>query len=83
MISFDSLPGNTALKVSLQRALADRFPQTVLLSGDDTAGLHTLSTVLAAGILCEGAGARPCGTCLSCHKVEEGVHPDLSVIDEG
>ena len=83
MISFDSLPGNTALKVSLQRALAGRFPQTVLLSGDDTAGLHTLSTVLAAGILCEGAGARPCGTCLSCHKVEEGVHPDLSVIDEG
>ena len=56
MISFDNLPGNASLKASLQRALSGRFPQTVLLSGDDTPGLQTLSTVLAAGILCESAG---------------------------
>lgn len=83
MISFDALPGNAALKQSLQNALSGRFPQTVLLSGDDTGGLHTLAAVLAAGILCESAGKRPCGSCLSCRKAAQGVHPDLAVIDEG
>lgn len=83
MISFDALPGNAPLKNALQKALADRFPQAVLLSGDDSAALAAWSDVLAAGILCEGAGPRPCGTCLSCRKVEQGVHPDLTVIDEG
>ena len=83
MISFDALPGNDTLKRALQHALADRFPQAVLLSGDDSAALAAWSDVLAAGILCESAGPRPCGTCLSCRKVSEGVHPDLTVIDEG
>lgn len=83
MISFDALPGNAPLKNALQKALDDRFPQAVLLSGDDPAALEVWSNVLAAGILCESAGPRPCGTCLSCRKVEQGVHPDLTVIDEG
>ena len=83
MISFDALPGNAALKQSLQNALSGRFPQTVLLSGDDTGGLHTLAAVLEAGILCESAVKRPCGSCLSCRKAAQGVHPDLAVIDEG
>lgn len=83
MISFDALPGNAALKSALQKALADRFPQAVLLSGDDSAALAAWSDTLAAGILCESAGSRPCGTCLSCRKVSEGVHPDLTLIDEG
>ena len=69
MISFDALAGNNALKNSLKHALNERFPQTVLLSGDDPAALKTLATVLAAGILCEGAGSHPCGNCLPCRKV--------------
>ena len=72
MISFDALAGNNALKNSLKHALNERFPQTVLLSGDDPAALKTLATVLAAGILCEGKGSHPCGNCLPCRKVDEG-----------
>lgn len=83
MISFDTLAGNAPLKKALQGALGDRFPQAVLLSGDDAAALEQWSLTLAAGILCEGAGPRPCGACLSCRKAEQGVHPDLTVIDEG
>ena len=83
MISFDALAGNNALKNSLKHALNERFPQTVLLSGDDPAALKTLATVLAAGILCEGKGSHPCGDCLPCRKVEQGVHPDLMIVDEG
>ena len=65
MISFDALPGNRSLKASLRRALAGRVPQTILLSGDDSRSLETLSTALAAGILCEADGPRPCGACLA------------------
>ena len=83
MISFDALAGNNALKNSLKHALNERFPQTVLLSGDDPAALKALANVLAAGILCEGAGSHPCGNCLPCRKVEQGVHPDLMIVDEG
>ena len=83
MISFDALPGNRSLKASLRRALAGRVPQTILLSGDDSRSLETLSTALAAGILCEADGPRPCGACLSCRKVQDGVHPDFTLIDEG
>jgi len=83
VISFDALPGNRSLKASLRRALAGRVPQTILLSGDDSRSLETLSTALAAGILCEADGPRPCGACLSCRKVQDGVHPDLTLIDEG
>ncbi len=83
MSPFDALDGNTELKISLKNALDGRFPQTVLLSGDDTAGLETLSQVLSAGILCENQKTRPCGECISCRKVQQGVHPDLFVIDEG
>ena len=39
MISFDALAGNNALKNSLKHALNERFPQTVLLSGDDPAAV--------------------------------------------
>ena len=63
MISFDALAGNNALKNSLKHALNERFPQTVLLSGDDSAALKTLATVLAAGILCEGKGSHPETVC--------------------
>ena len=70
-------------KNSLKHALNERFPQTVLLSGDDPAALKALANVLAAGILCEGAGSHPCGSCLPCRKVEQGVHPDLMIVDEG
>ena len=83
MISFDGIAGGAALRRSLQNALAARFPQTVLFSGDEPQALAALAAVVAAGILCESAGARPCGTCLSCRKAEQGIHPDLTVIDEG
>ena len=32
---------------------------------------------LAAAMLCESAGARPCGQCRACRKVLRGVHPDV------
>ncbi len=77
------LKGNEGLKRSLKNALSGRLPQTVLVSGDDSEGLKTVSEWLASGILCESDTERPCGKCASCRKAKEGVHPDLTIIDEG
>ncbi len=70
------------LKKSLKSALSGRLPQTLLLSGDDSERLKEISDWLAAGILCENKTERPCGICASCKKAKNGVHPDLTVIDE-
>ena len=75
-------PGNRSLKASLRRASPPRAADHPAL-GDDSRSLETLSTALAAGILCEADGRVPCGACLSCRKVQDGVHPDLTLIDEG
>lgn len=36
---------------------------------------------LAAAMLCEGAGVRPCRRCRACAKAFRGVHPDLRVVE--
>lgn len=35
------------------------------------------SVQLAAAMLCESEGVRPCGQCRACRKVLRGVHPDV------
>lgn len=81
-LTLENAPGGQTLIDSLQTALRGRFPQTVLLCGNDSADLKTLATIVAEGLLCESDGERPCGSCLACRKVVDGAHPDLSVIDE-
>lgn len=66
------------------RALTSgRFPQTILLSGEAGCGKLTLAKILAKTLLCTGEGQSPCDRCNACHKVNEGIHPDLTIIDEG
>ncbi len=38
---------------------------------------------LAAAMLCEGDGPRPCGACRACRKALAGIHPDISVVEPG
>lgn len=80
MLTFDTLRGNQELKQSLRRALAVRFPQTILLTGPVGIGKLTLARILAAALLCPSANP-PCGACNVCRRVEQSIHPDVTLID--
>ena len=38
---------------------------------------------LAAAMLCESGGDRPCGECRHCRKVFAGIHPDVISVAPG
>ena len=56
--------------------VADRFTHAYII---ESASIEP-AVELAAGMLCDGDGARPCRECAHCRKVFGGVHPDLIVI---
>ncbi len=84
MLTFDCLRGNAELKQALHRALETRFPQSILLTGPTGIGKLTLARLLAAALLCSAPpSAVPCGRCSSCRKLEQEIHPDVTLIDSG
>lgn len=58
-----------------------RFPHALLIEGAPGSGKRTLAQFAAALLLCRSDRGRPCGTCLSCKKLESKNHPDLVVLD--
>ncbi len=60
-----------------------RFPHALLIEGAPGSGKRTLAAYAAALLLCRSDRDRPCGACLSCHKLSTGNHPDLVVLDGG
>jgi len=58
-----------------------RLPHTLLLEGPEGCGKRAFGKLIAAAILCEGEGPRPCGECAHCRKVLGDYHPDFIVCD--
>jgi DNA polymerase-3 subunit delta' len=54
-----------------------RPPHALLLRAAEGLGAEQLATWIAARVLCQAAGRRPCGECRACIAVERGLHPDL------
>jgi DNA polymerase-3 subunit delta' len=72
------LVGHESARADVLRSLREgRLPQMLLLTGAPGIGKQRFALWLAAALLCEGEGERPCGRCRSCLQVAGLAHPDL------
>lgn len=55
---------------------AKRFPHALIIEGEQGLGKRTLARFIASALVCRGDD-KPCMACSQCHKVKEGIHPDV------
>ena len=68
----------------LQNAVVEgTISQSLLITGPESVGKHTLALTLAQALLCEAVEPlqRPCGTCFACRRTASGNHPDLRLVE--
>lgn len=72
-----------AIAIARLPAKVDALPGALLLSGQAGLGKRTTALFLARAILCETsrAGLGACGSCVSCHLLAAGNHPDLRQVE--
>jgi DNA polymerase-3 subunit delta' len=59
---------------------SERVSHAYLLTGPAHVGKTTLALNLAQALNCEDQ-EKPCGQCMSCRKISQGIHPDVRMID--
>lgn len=65
----------------LQFQKNDHISHSYIVASTSEEECTRMTTELAAAMLCESAGLRPCCKCRSCRKVFHGVHPDVLFVD--
>ncbi|MDD4600094.1 hypothetical protein SDC9_14757 [bioreactor metagenome] len=80
-MQWNEIVGHAENMNSLQDMLSNgRVPHALLFVGPEGVGKATVARLFAAGLLCSGAGQKPCGECSSCKQVHAMSHPDLIVM---
>lgn len=59
---------------------AGRIAHAFLLSGPHGVGKKSCAKLMAQAIMCT-ADAAPCGECPDCRQIDEGIHPDLHIVE--
>lgn len=83
--AFAGVRGHAGPVRILTAALASgRMPHALLLHGPAGVGKATTAACLAAALLCEGAGPRPCGACPAClRRVHGNAYDRIEVTPDG
>ncbi len=55
----------------------DRIPNALLFSGEPSTGKTKRAFEFAKSCNCRADSNRPCNTCVSCKKINSGMHPDI------
>ena len=84
-IVFPQLIGNSRIKNILGGDIArGTMGHAYILDGPAGSGKHTAALSIASALACEhrkdGKHPLPCGKCLACRKIAEGVSPDVTFI---
>ena len=74
------IPGEPRLTQRIREAAGrDALGHAVILSGQGD--LEAAARFMAAAMQCQGAD-KPCGACPACRKVQKGIHPDVTVVQD-
>ena len=75
------LPENERVVQRIREAAErESLSHALLLSGSGER--LAVAKFAAAAMECEAQSSRPCGVCDACRKVREGIHPDVSVVED-
>src|SRR5712692_2369818 len=82
---FDTIIGQERPKRFLQAALrSQRLAHALLFHGEERIGKLLTARVLAQAVNCEAIPTPDppdaCGMCRSCHQIEIGAHPDVTIL---
>lgn len=59
---------------------SSNLPHAIMLSGNRGLGKSLFAKAMAETLLCSDATSSACGKCRSCKLIQNGSHPDLSVL---
>ncbi|MBI5167421.1 MAG: DNA polymerase III subunit delta' [candidate division NC10 bacterium] len=82
-MAFRCIIGQERALALIRRSLAkDRLPQAYLFTGPQGVGKRLAALALAKALNCQGpADGDSCGSCLSCRKIDKGLHPDVRIVE--
>lgn len=80
-MSFNEIIGQELAVDLLKKAIEERrLAHAYLFIGPEGTGKSLLATIFAKALNCERGAVEPCGECVSCKKIEGGIHPDVVVL---
>jgi len=83
---FEELIGNEKLKATAASDIYDRKPShAYIIEGPAGSGRHTAARLIAKSLFCERISdvRFPCGECLPCRKVGDGISADVIFVNRG
>lgn len=81
-MSFAHIFGQEKAILVLRSAIRHhRIPHAYLFSGHEGVGKKFTAITLAKAVNCRELGDDSCDRCVSCHKIDEGNHPDVRIIE--
>lgn len=60
----------------------EHLSHAYIICGPAGSGKLALAETMAAAIICNGIGSKPCMNCTHCKKAEQNIHPDIIFIDK-
>lgn len=80
-MGFDEIKGQPKAITILRKAINNKhLAQTYLFHGPDGVGKKKAAVTFAKALNCTDNADDACGHCIPCRKIEEGIHPDVTLL---
>jgi DNA polymerase-3 subunit delta' len=76
----DVIGHEKALHILFRTIQKNRIPSAYLFAGESGIGKRFAALNLTKALNCEESAVDACDACPSCHKIENGIHPDILLI---